>query len=67
MQFLKIEAAANWLCPADRDQFWAAVAEELRGHELGDGAVTRSIAAAFRRFFRPPDFSEAHGPHSRAY
>jgi hypothetical protein len=50
---LKIENAAQWLCPADRDAFRNAVADELRGHELGDGVVTRAIATAFGRFFRP--------------
>jgi hypothetical protein len=64
VQYLKIAAAAQWLCPADRDQFWAAVAEELTGHELGDGLVTRAIAKAFARFYRPLQLS---APRSRAW
>jgi hypothetical protein len=52
-QFLKIENAAQWLSVADRGAFQAAVADELRGRELGDGMVTRAIATAFSRFFRP--------------
>jgi hypothetical protein len=52
-QFLKIENAAQWLCVADRDAFRSAIADELRGHELGGGMVTRAIATAFSRFFRP--------------
>jgi hypothetical protein len=64
-QFLKIEHASAWLCATDRDQFFAAVADELRGHELDDGLVTRSIAKAFRQFYRPIQISEA--PRPRAY
>ena len=52
-QYLKIVAAAQWLCPVDRDQFWEAVAAELRGHEVGDGFVTRAITKAFRQFYKP--------------
>jgi hypothetical protein len=64
VQFLKIEHAAQWLCPADRDQFWAAVAEQLAGHELGDGLVTRAIAKAFARFYWPLQLSS---PKPRAW
>jgi hypothetical protein len=32
-QRLQIAAAAQWLCPADHDQFWAAIAAELEGRE----------------------------------
>jgi hypothetical protein len=64
-QFLKVENAAQWLCPADRDQFFAAVADELRGQELADGAVTRAITKAFRQFYKPLQLSEA--PRPRAY
>jgi hypothetical protein len=64
-QFLKVENAAQWLCPADRDQFFAAVADELRGRELDDGLVTRSICTAFKKFYRPIQISEA--PRPRAY
>jgi hypothetical protein len=63
-QFLKIQNAAQWLCPADRDEFWAAVAAELAGHELGDGLVTRAIAKAFRQFYKP---LQPAGPRSRAW
>jgi hypothetical protein len=64
-QYLKIENSAQWLCPADRDQFFAAVADELRGRVLDDGLVTRSICMAFKRFYRPIQISEA--PRPRAY
>ena len=64
-QFLKIEHASAWLCPADRDQFFAAVADELRGRELDDGLVTRSICTAFKKFYRPIQLNEA--PRPRAY
>ena len=49
----EIETAAAWLCPADRDQFRAAVAAELGDRELGPGNVSRAIRAAFRAFYRP--------------
>ena len=52
-QFLQISAAAQWLCPPDRDQFWAAVAAELAGREIGEGAIARAVAKAFRAFYRP--------------
>jgi hypothetical protein len=64
-QYLKIEHASAWLCPADRDQFFAAVADDLRGHELDDGLVTRSITKAFRQFYKPIQLPEA--PRPRAY
>jgi hypothetical protein len=64
VQFLKIEHAAQWLCPADRNAFWAAVAEELAGHELGDGLVTRAITKAFRQFYKP---LQLPAPKPRAY
>jgi hypothetical protein len=65
VQYLKIAAAAQWLCPADRDQFWVAVAEELAGHEVGDGIVARSIAKAFARFYQPLQLSSPK-PRARA-
>jgi hypothetical protein len=52
-QFLKIENAAQWLSVADRDAFRNTVADDLRDRELGDGVVTRAIATAFARFYRP--------------
>jgi len=55
-QFSAILNAASALCPSDRDQFLAAVAHELAAMpELGDGAVARAIAGAFKEFFRPPE------------
>jgi hypothetical protein len=66
VQLLKIENSAQWLCPADRDAFMMAVADELRGQqELADGLVTRAITKAFRQFYRPIQISEA--PRPRAY
>jgi hypothetical protein len=53
-QFLQISAAAQWLCPPDRDQFWATVAAELAGCEtIGEGTIARVIAKAFKAFYRP--------------
>jgi hypothetical protein len=52
-QFLLIAAAASWLCPSDRDQFWAAIAAELAGCEIGEGAIARAVRCAFRIFYKP--------------
>jgi hypothetical protein len=46
--------AAMALHPADRDQFYLALAAELLSHPmLGDGVVTRCIRAVQPRFFHP--------------
>jgi len=50
---LQIENAATWLCEAERSAFYAAVAAELVGREIGPGLVARSIAKAFAHFYRP--------------
>jgi hypothetical protein len=49
----QIENASVWLCEADRSAFYAAVAAELAGQEVGPGLVARSIAKAFAHFYRP--------------
>jgi hypothetical protein len=54
-QSLTVTNAAAVLCPADRDQFYQAVAHQLAGHEIGDGAVHRAVAAAFQAFWKPPE------------
>jgi hypothetical protein len=51
--YLQIANAAAWICPADRDQFWAAVAAELNGREIDEGDVARAIRLAFRIFYKP--------------
>jgi len=50
---LQIAAAARWVVPLDRDQFWAAVAKDLKGHEVTDAGVTKAIVKAFRVSYRP--------------
>jgi hypothetical protein len=52
-QFLLIAVAASWLRPSDRDQFWAAIAAELAGREIGEGVIARAIRRAFRIFYKP--------------
>jgi hypothetical protein len=54
-QSLAVTSAAAVLPPADRDQFYQAVAHQLAGHEVGDGAVGRAIATAFQLYFKPPE------------
>jgi hypothetical protein len=52
-QYLQISAAAQWLCPPDRDQFWSLIAAELQQiPEPGEGVVCRVIRSAFLRLFR---------------
>jgi hypothetical protein len=58
----QIENAATWLCEADRSAFYAAVAAELAGHEIGPGLVARSIAKAFAHFYRPLQVSNPTTP-----
>jgi hypothetical protein len=54
-QSLTVTSAAVALCPSDRDQFYAAVAHQLAGREIGDGSVHRAVAAAFQLYFKPPE------------
>ena len=54
-QSLAVDNAALALPLADRDGFRQAVADQLAGHEIGDGIVARAVAAAFRTFWRPPE------------
>lgn len=57
--FLQICSASLWLCGPDRDAFWLQVRTELEAlPELGEGAIARSIAGAFRSYFRPPEITE---------
>jgi hypothetical protein len=51
-------SAAAMLPPADRENFLAAVARELAGHEVGPGAEHRAVAVAFRAFFKPPEIPQ---------
>lgn len=54
-QSLAVTNAAAALCPADRDLFYQAVAHQLTGQEIGDGAVHRAVATAFQAFWKPPE------------
>jgi hypothetical protein len=56
--YLQICHASSWLCPSDRDPFWAAVAAELAGREIGAGNVSRAIRCAFKTFYRPIEIPE---------
>ena len=55
-QSLQIANASAALHPSDRDAFYQAVFRQLAGHEIGDGAVHRAVAAAFHAYWHPPDF-----------
>jgi len=58
-----VYAACRPLHVADRDAFMQALADALRQRgEIGPGAVHRAIRDVQRRFFRPPEFEEAHPP-----
>ena len=52
--FFQICAAVQWLSEPDRGPFLQALADELEGHEIGDGAVARAVGRAFKAFYRPP-------------
>ena len=67
-QHLAIERAAAALAESDRWQFVALVAEQLRGREIGDGAVGRAIRIAQSRFAhrQPARNEDARGPHVRS-
>ena len=58
----QIENASVWLCEADRDAFYAEIAAELNGHEIGPGLVARSIAKAFANYYRPLQVSNPTTP-----
>ena len=64
-QSLAVDNAALALPAADRDGFRQAVADQLAGHEIGDGAVHRAVAAAFRTFWRPPEMGHTPGRWQR--
>ncbi len=61
-EFLQLCAASTWLCPADRDQFFAAIADALAGHEIGPGSTGRAICAAFEKFYQPIDVPDEPKP-----
>jgi hypothetical protein len=52
-QFLQICSATEWLAVSDRPAFWAAVAAALSDQELGPGAITRAVYAAFAAYYHP--------------
>ena len=53
-QILSVYRAARPLHPSDHDAFFAAVAKELDGQEIGDGMLHRCIAAVQGRFVKAP-------------
>jgi len=58
-----VYAACRPLHVVDRDAFMQALADALRQRgEIGSGVVHRAIRDVQRRFFRPPEFEEAHPP-----
>jgi hypothetical protein len=52
--YFQICAAVQWLSEPDRQSFLNAIADELEGHEIGDGIVARALGRAFKAFYRPP-------------
>ena len=57
--YLQICSASTWLCGLDRDAFWLQVRDELAAlPELGEGVIARSIAGAFKLFYRPIEVPE---------
>jgi hypothetical protein len=64
-QSTAVASAAAALPPADRALFHEAVARQLAGCEIGDGAVGRAIATAFQAFWRPPELPAAKSRWNR--
>jgi hypothetical protein len=52
--YFRLVAVAHWLEPQARVLFYQAVADALRGCELGEGAVSRAINLAFKAHYRAP-------------
>ena len=67
-QLAAIERSAAALAEPDRPAFLGKVAEQLRGCEVGDGAVGRAIRAAQSKFAhrQPARNEDARGPHVRS-
>jgi hypothetical protein len=57
-QFLQISAASQWVGPGDRPAFWASIAAALGDQELGPGAITRAVYAAFAVYYEPIEVEE---------
>jgi hypothetical protein len=56
-----IVRASQPFAPTDRGRFVQAVAEALRGREVGDGAGYLAIAEAQRKYFAPPVLEKVAG------
>jgi hypothetical protein len=54
-QLFAVMQCAEPLAPHDRSRFLNRVADLLRGHELGDGMVSRAARQAQGELFRAPD------------
>jgi hypothetical protein len=65
-QSLAVTTAAAALPAADRPAFYDAVAHQLAGREIGDGAVHRAVAAAFQAFWKPPEMPHTPSRWERA-
>jgi hypothetical protein len=65
--YVRICAAARWLDPPERVQFYRDVAEALTGCDPGEGAVSRAIDRAFRVHYRAPlEADEKYAPRHTA-
>jgi hypothetical protein len=70
-QMSAVIRACDPLLPPDRDAFFRALANVLRGEPqpIGDGAVFRAVRSLQREFFRPPTVTNpgntGHANHNR--
>jgi hypothetical protein len=64
-QSTAVASAAAALPASDRPAFYDAVAHQLAGHEVGDGAVHRAVATAFSALFKPPELPAAKSRWNR--
>jgi hypothetical protein len=64
-QSTAVASAAAALPASDRPAFYDAVAHQLTGREIGDGAVHRAVATAFQAFWKPPELPAAKSRWNR--
>jgi hypothetical protein len=62
-QLDQVFRAAHALHVRDRDAFLHAVADGLRGKEIGDGEVFRAVRDAQRRFYEAPALEDSAPGH----
>jgi hypothetical protein len=60
-QLSMLMRTAATISPDRREQFLLAVADQLRGQDIGDGVVNRAIRSVVRQYFDPPEVDDTRG------